>query len=124
MKSLGTISVDFDATDQLLKDFVHSSDTRQKVGVQWDSTSAIHRFQESLWFSEEGSIAQYSYRVWNPHEIRLIKTCLNETYSKIRIGKHLSDSFPIQNGSKQWDALSPLIFNFALEYVIKNVREN
>jgi phage tail sheath gpL-like len=23
--------------------------------------------------------------------------CLNETYSKVRIGKHLSDSFPIQN---------------------------
>jgi hypothetical protein len=37
--------------------------------AQWDSTSAIHRFQESLWFSEEGSIVQHSYRVWNPHEI-------------------------------------------------------
>jgi hypothetical protein len=30
--------------------------------------------------------------------VRLIKMCLNETYSKVRIGKHLSDSFPIQNG--------------------------
>jgi hypothetical protein len=28
--------------------------------------------------------------------VRLIKMCLNETYSKVRIGKHLSDSFPIQ----------------------------
>jgi hypothetical protein len=27
--------------------------------------------------------------------IRLIKMCLNETYSKVRICKHLSDSFPI-----------------------------
>jgi hypothetical protein len=44
---------------------------------------------------------------------RLIKTCLNETYSKVRIGKHLSGSFPIQNGLKQGDALSPLLFNFA-----------
>jgi hypothetical protein len=25
--------------------------------------------------------------------VRLIKTCLNETYNKVRIGKHLSDSF-------------------------------
>jgi hypothetical protein len=24
--------------------------------------------------------------------------CLNETYSKVRIGKYLSDNFPIQNG--------------------------
>jgi hypothetical protein len=26
--------------------------------------------------------------------VRLIKMCLNETYSKIRIGKHLSGAFP------------------------------
>jgi uncharacterized protein YdeI (BOF family) len=31
---------------------------------------------------------------------------LNETYSKVRIGKHLPDSFPIQNGLKQGDASS------------------
>jgi hypothetical protein len=41
--------------------------------------------------------------------------CLNETYSKVRIGRHLSDSFPIQNGLEQGDALSPLRFNFAFE---------
>jgi hypothetical protein len=41
--------------------------------------------------------------------VRLIKMCLNEIYSKVRIGKHLSDSFPIQNGLKQGDALSPLL---------------
>jgi hypothetical protein len=33
--------------------------------------------------------------------VGLIRMCLNETYSKVRIGKHLSDSFPIQNGLKQ-----------------------
>jgi hypothetical protein len=50
--------------------------------------------------------------------------CLNETYSKVRIGKYLSDSFPFQNGVKQEDALSPLLFNFALEYAFWNVQEN
>jgi hypothetical protein len=48
--------------------------------------------------------------------------CLNETYSKIRTGKHLSGAFPIKNGLKQGDALSPLLFNFALEYAIRKVR--
>jgi hypothetical protein len=53
--------------------------------------------------------------------IGLIKLCFNETYSKTRIGKYLSDTFPIQNGLKQVDALSPLLFNYALEYAIRKV---
>jgi hypothetical protein len=46
--------------------------------------------------------------------VRLNKMCLNGTYSKVNIGKHLSDNFPTQNGLKQGDALSPLFFNFDL----------
>jgi len=38
--------------------------------------------------------------------------CLNETYNKVRVGKHLSDMFPIKNGLKQGYALTPLLFNF------------
>jgi hypothetical protein len=44
-------------------------------------------------------------------------------YGKVHIGKHMSFSFPIQNGLPQ-DALSPLLFNFTLEYVIGNIQEN
>jgi hypothetical protein len=43
-------------------------------------------------------------------------------YSKVRVGKNLSDWFPIRNGVKQGDALSPLLFNFALEYAIRRVQ--
>jgi hypothetical protein len=49
---------------------------------------------------------------------------LNETYSAVRIGEFKSDKFPLQNGLKQGDALSSLLFNFVLEYDIRRVREN
>jgi len=56
--------------------------------------------------------------------VRLIKMCLNETYGRVQVGKHLSNMFPIKNGLKQGDAVSPLIFNTALEYAIRRVQVN
>jgi hypothetical protein len=53
--------------------------------------------------------------------VSMIKMCLNETYSKVCMCKHLSNSFPIQNSLKEGDALSPLLFKFALEYAIRKV---
>ena len=49
---------------------------------------------------------------------------LTETYSRVRVGKNVSDGFPIRNVMKQGDALSPLLCNFALEYVIKRIQVN
>jgi hypothetical protein len=43
--------------------------------------------------------------------VGLIKMCLNETYSTVRIGKNLTDNFTIENGLKQGDALLPLLLN-------------
>ena len=54
--------------------------------------------------------------------VRLIKICLNETYSRVRVGKNLSDMFPIRNGLKHGDAVSPLLFSFAFEFAIRRVQ--
>ena len=36
----------------------------------------------------------------------------------------MCDIFPIRNGLKQGDALSPFLLNFALEYTIRRVQVN
>jgi hypothetical protein len=43
----------------------------------------------------------------------------NRLYVRRRenLKSHLSDAFPIPNDLKQGDALSPLLFNYALKYV-------
>jgi hypothetical protein len=48
----------------------------------------------------------------------------NETCSTECIGKKLTEKFPIQNGLKQGDFLSPLLYNFPFEYIIMRVQEN
>jgi hypothetical protein len=55
---------------------------------------------------------------------RLIKVFLIETHSRVRVGKHLSDVFPLGNGLKQGHVLLPLLFNFALGYTIRRFQVN
>jgi hypothetical protein len=63
--------------------------------------------------------------LWTPMKmISLVRVCLNETDSGVRVGKYLSDMFAIKNGFKQGGALSPLLFNFAWEHANKRVQVN
>ena len=50
--------------------------------------------------------------------------CLTETYSRVRVGKNLSDMLSFRNGLKQGVAPLPLFFNSALRYAIRNVQKN
>ena len=49
---------------------------------------------------------------------------LTETYSRVQVGKNVSDRFPIRNGLKKGNPLSPMIFNIALDYTIRRVEVN
>jgi hypothetical protein len=55
-------------------------------------------------------------------QIKLIKMCLTESYGRARVDKNLCGMFPIRNGLKQGDALSPSLYNFAFVYAIKRVQ--
>ena len=48
--------------------------------------------------------------------------CLNEPYSRVQVGKYLSDMFPITNGLKQVNALSHLLFSCVVEYATGRIQ--
>ena len=41
----------------------------------------------------------------------------------MKIRNYLCSGFPFEKGLKQGDALSPLLFNFALEFAIRKAQE-
>jgi hypothetical protein len=45
-------------------------------------------------------------------------------YSKFRSSKHLCRALPVQNRMEQGNALPPIPFSLALEYISKKVQEN
>ena len=102
---------------------------RQILEKKWEYNQAVHQFFIDFKKAYDSIRREVLYNILIefgiPMElVRLIKMCLTEKYSRVRVGKNLSDTFPIRNGFKQGDALSPLLFNFALEYVIRRVQGN
>jgi hypothetical protein len=104
---------------------------RQILEKQWEYNEAVHQLFINFKRAYD-SVRREVLRVYNiliefgiPRKlVRLIKVCLSEKYSRVRVGKNLSDRLPIRKGLKQGDALSPLLFNFALEYAIRWVQVN
>jgi len=119
---LGVINVDFYATGQLL--VIYSAFVKYLKKREYNE--AKHQLFTDFKKAYDSVRKEVLYDILIEFGIpmkltRLIKMCLNEAYSTVRVGKHLSDMFPIRNGLKQTDALLPLFFNFALEYAIRRV---
>jgi sorting nexin-29 len=102
---------------------------RQILEKKWEYNGTVHQLFIDFRKAYDSIKREVLYNILVEYGIpkklvRLIKMCLNETYSKVRIGKLLSGKFPSQNGLKQGDALLPLLLNFALDYAIRKVQEN
>jgi len=101
----------------------------QMLEKKWEYNEEVHQlfidFKKAYDLVRREILYEILIEVDIPRKlVRLIKMSLTETYSKIWIGKNVSDRFPIRNGLKQGDALSPILFNFALEYTIRRVQVN
>jgi sorting nexin-29 len=102
---------------------------RQILEKNWEDSGAVQQLFIDFRKAYGSVRREVLYNILMEFDIpwklaELIQMCLNEIYSTVRVGKYQSDKFPIQNGLKQGDALSPLLFNFALEYAISRVQEN
>lgn len=48
----------------------------------------------------------------------MIEVCHLNTYCKVQYQRELSPQFDVQSGLKQYDSMTPILFNLALEKVI------
>jgi len=53
--------------------------------------------------------------------IKMVQLCNSETYSKVKLGNEVSMAFEIKSGLRQGDAMSPILFNMALESVVREM---
>jgi hypothetical protein len=124
---MGIIRVDFDATGQLL--IIYFAFIKY-VRKEWEYNEAMQQLFIDFKEAYDSVRREVLYNIFikefgiSMKLLRLIQMCLNETFSRFRVGKHLSDGFSIRNDLKQGDALSPLLFNFIVEHATKRVQIN
>ena len=104
--------------------FIH-----QILKKKWEYNKAVHQLFEHFKKAYDSVRREVLYNILIEFCIpmklvRLIKMCVNETYSRVQECRHMSDMFPIRKGLKQVDALSQSLFNFASEYAITWVQVN
>jgi len=102
---------------------------RQILEKKWENNEEVHQlfidFKKAYYSVRRDVLYKILIEFGIPRKlVRLIKMSLTETYSGVRVGKNVSDRFPLRNGLKQGDARSPMLFNLALEYAIRRIQAN
>jgi hypothetical protein len=125
MKLWGITSVDFGVTDQRLIRVSISSRYWGKIGVQCRVHQLFIDFKKAWNSVRREVLYDIITECGIPRKLAgLIKVCLNETYSTVRIDRKFSVNLPVQNGLKHGDSFSSLLFNSASEYAIGGVQVN
>jgi len=97
---------------------------RQILEKKWEYNEAVHQLFIEFKKAYDSVRREVLYNILIEFGIPKKLVRLIKTYSRVRVGKNLSDMFPIKKGLKQGDALSPLLFNFALVYALRRVQVN
>jgi len=121
---IGFINVAFDAIGLLLIIYIAFAKYLRK---KWEYNEEDHQlfidFKKAYDSVRRENLYKIIIEFGIPRKlVRLMKMSLTKTYTRVRVGKNVSDRFPIRNGLKQGDALLPMLFNFALTYAIRGFR--
>jgi hypothetical protein len=100
---------------------------RQILEKKWEYNDAVHQLFGDFKNAYDSVRRKVLYNILIEYGITtklvwLTKMCLNETNNRVRVGKYLSDIFPIKKVLKDGDALKPSLFTFALEYPFRSVQ--
>ena len=116
---MGILKVDFDTTCQLLIIYSAFMKYLRRNGNTVKQCISCLCFKKAYDSVRRKLLYNFLIEFGIPMKlVRLVKMCLNETYSRVWVGKHLSDMSPFKNGSKQGGALLPMLVSFSLEYAV------
>jgi len=90
---------------------------RQILEKKWEYNEAVHQLFIDFKKAYDSVRREVLYNILIEFGIpkklvRFIKMCLTETYSRVQVGKNLSDMFPIRNGLKH--CFSTLLWSMPL----------
>jgi hypothetical protein len=80
--------------------------------IKWEYNEAVHQLFIDFKKAYNSVRREVLYNIFiefgiSIKPVRPMKMCPSEICSRVQVGKHLSDVFPIKNYLKQGDALSP-----------------
>ena len=80
---------------------LHSPNTREKMGINEEVYQLLIDFKKAYDSVRREIVYKILIEFGIPMKlVRLIKMSMIETYSRVRVGKNVSDRFPVRNGLK------------------------
>lgn len=99
---------------------------KQLMEKRWEYAQSIHSLFVDFAKAYDSIDRPTLYRILTRFKIpqklvRMVEVATRESRMTVRVGASLTDEFDVVTGLRQGDALSPMLFNLALEHAIRKV---